>query len=407
MLAGARGPAAARALDLQRQVGEFFGAEDFVPVTSAHLMAEIESMGEACLRWVEAMADLGARCMVPTDCNPRSCDFERYRLLGQPEAHVEQERRLTRALRRMGVRTLNTCINYQTVVQPRFGEHLAWGDTGTVIYANAVAGARSNFEGGPVALAAGITSRTPRYGYHLDAQRRATVHVRLEARPASVADWGAVGCWIGRRVSDYWQVPAISCDPALRASLTVDQLKHLGASLASYGSLAMFHLEGVTPECRELSEAFGGPPPPPALALRQEDLDGVYASFAPEKPDVDVVVFGTPQLSIFELADLAACFEGRRVHPNTRLIVTTNGQNRAAGEQLGYVQAIEAAGGVVLAGVCYYLVTPRELAETQGWRTLLTDSAKLANIIAGYGYNPIFRPTDVCVRAAIAGRLEE
>ncbi len=33
--------------------------------------------------------------------------------------------------------------------QPRFGEHLAWGDTGTVIFANAVAGARSNFEGGP------------------------------------------------------------------------------------------------------------------------------------------------------------------------------------------------------------------------------------------------------------------
>ena len=38
----------------------------------------------------------------------------------------------------------------------------------------------------------------------------------------------------------------------------------------------------------------------------------------------------------------------------------------------------------------------RELAEKHGWRTILTDSAKLANIIPGYGYNPVFRPTDVC-----------
>ena len=38
----------------------------------------------------------------------------------------------------------------------------------SVIYANSVLGARSNFEGGPSALAAALTGRTPRYGYHLD-----------------------------------------------------------------------------------------------------------------------------------------------------------------------------------------------------------------------------------------------
>ena len=28
-----------------------------------------------------------------------------------------------------------------------------------------------------------------------------------------------------------------------------------------------------------------------------------------------------------------------------------------------------------------------------------------ADIIAGYDYNPVFRPTDVCIQAAIDGRL--
>ena len=63
------------------------------------------------------------------------------------------QRRLVRAYERLGAYTLNTCVNYQIVSQARFGEHLAWGDTGTVIYANSVFGARSNFESGPAALA--------------------------------------------------------------------------------------------------------------------------------------------------------------------------------------------------------------------------------------------------------------
>jgi predicted aconitase len=88
-----------------------------------------------------------------------------------------------------------------------------------------------------------------------------------------------------------------------------------------------------------------------------------------------------------------------------RLIATTNYHNCGVAEKLGYLEAIRAAGGVVLAGVCFYLVTPRELRERHGWRTIVTDSAKLANIIAGYDYNPVFRPTEVCVRAALEGRL--
>jgi predicted aconitase len=162
MLNGERGEAVRRALDLQIKVGDFFGAADFVPIDSAHMMAEIESMGEPCLSWVEEMADLGGKAVVPTTSNPRSVDVALWEALGQDERQARLELKLTTALRRLGVMTLDTCINYQTVSPPRFGEHVAWGDTGTVIFANAVAGGRSNFEGGPVALAAALTGRTAR-----------------------------------------------------------------------------------------------------------------------------------------------------------------------------------------------------------------------------------------------------
>jgi hypothetical protein len=46
------------ALQHQKQVGEFFGAADFVPVTQAHIMADTESLGEAGVRWLEELAPM-------------------------------------------------------------------------------------------------------------------------------------------------------------------------------------------------------------------------------------------------------------------------------------------------------------------------------------------------------------
>ncbi|MCC7371366.1 MAG: aconitase X catalytic domain-containing protein [Chloroflexi bacterium] len=402
MLAGERGEAVRRALQLQMTVGEFFGAADFVPIDSAHMMAEIESMGEPCLEWVEEMAGLGGQAVVPVTSNPRSVDVAMWEALGQDERQVRLELRLTQALRKLGVLTLDTCINYQTVSPPRFGEHVAWGDTGTVIFANAVAGARSNFEGGPVALAAALTGRTARYGYHLPEQRLGTVLVQLREQPACTSDWGALGCWIGRQVSDYWQVPVVA---GLEVQPTVDQLKQLGATLASYGSLAMFHLVGVTPEARTVEEAFGGRQPGRTLTVEPGTLRAVYQTFQPERKRPDLVAFTAPQLSIVELRDMARLLGGRTVHPDVKLLITTNYQNRAAADHLGYSDTILAAGGLLISGACYYLMTARELAEKHGWRTIVTDSAKLANIIPGYGYNSVFRPTEVCVEAAVRGEL--
>ena len=145
----------------------------------------------------------------------------------------------------MDVVTTDTCINYQTVYQPHLGEHVAWGDTGTVIYANSVFGARSNFESGPAALAAALTGRTPEYGFHLPEHRRGSFAVELKAELDDLADWGAVGKLVGEAHQNYYAVPVFH---GYRRTPTADELKHLGAALASYGSMGMFHFVGVTPE---------------------------------------------------------------------------------------------------------------------------------------------------------------
>ena len=212
MLAGEFGAVRRWAISHQIAVGEFFDAAELVPVSQAHVMADTESLGEAGVRCLEGLAaapEAERRVRVSAITDPRGIDFAVYRQLGQTPEMAALEQRAIDALRAFGVLMTDTCINYQTIMAPVRGEHMAYGDTGVVIYSNSVLGARSNFEGGPSALAAGLTGRTPRYGYHLDSCRRATRGFRLTAAPRDLSEWGALGGIVGEACGSYWEVPVI------------------------------------------------------------------------------------------------------------------------------------------------------------------------------------------------------
>jgi predicted aconitase len=400
LLAGNFGAAAQEAIRHQIKVGEFFGAENFVPVTQAHIMADTESLGEAGVRWLECLAaatDGPPQVRVPTITDPRGTDFTRAAFLGQTPSMLDLERRTISAFIRLGVTMTDTCINYQTIQAPTRNEHVAFGDTGVVIYCNSICGARSNFEGGPSALAAGLTARTPRYGFHLPKQRRATLHVRVGFTPTSLNEWGGLGAQIGRVAGNYWAVPAIE---GIERAPRSDELKHFGAAMASFGSVALFHLIGFTPEAGRLSDVGGTDLPQHRLGWT--DIDALHKSYH-GVGRIDVVVFSAPQLSLFELRDLAGLCNGRRF--SVPLLAVTSPQVKPDADRMGYTARIEAAGGTVLSGMCFYQSYAREIAEANGWKRLATNSVKMVNILGGYGYQPILASMEACVDAAVSGDL--
>jgi len=400
MRAGEFGEPRRWAIEHQVTVGDFFDAADFVPVTHAHVMADTESLGEAGVSFLEGLAgapEAERRVRVPTLTDPRGLDPAVYKRLGQSEAMREIEHKAIAAFRTLGVLMTDTCINYQTILPPTRGEHLAMGDTGVVIYSNSVFGARSNFEGGPSALAAGLTGRTPRYGYHLDENRRATRRFRLDTAPRDLSEWGALGGIVGRACGSYWEVPLIEGVGEAPGS---DALKHFGAAVASYGSTALFHMPGVTAEDAE----FAGPASE-AVCIGRAEIDAFVESYGATGDKVDVVVFAAPQLSLIEVAAVADALAGRHVHAETTLLVTTSPEIKYAADRMGLTGRMEAAGAVVAAGICFYQSYAGELAEANGWKRLLTNSAKLVNIIGGYGYRPTLASLERCVASAVAGRV--
>ena len=404
MLRGDGGAALKHALELQIAVGEFYGAQQLVPVSNAHMMGDIEVMGDGGLEHLRQLRASGARCRVNISTNARCFDFARVGQLGQDAAEADKEREIIDALRAMNVATTDTCINYQTIYQPHFGEHLAWGDTGTVIWANSVCGARSNFEGGPSAMAAAMTGRTPEYGLHLDAFRRATFLVNVEADLDDPADWGALGKRVGEPHQSYYEVPVFT---GLKRAPSADQLKHLGCSLASYGSMAMFHMVGVTPEAPSVDVALGGNAPHTTMTITNADIEAVYRGYRNVDGNCNFVVFSGPQLSLWELKRLAELFDGRKVHAGTTVFVTTSSALLAQARLLGYAATLEAAGVTMLEGVCVYILQNlTQMRVRNGWTNMISNSAKIVNTITAHKFNTILRRTHDCVDIACTGAFK-
>jgi predicted aconitase len=167
----------------------------------------------------------------------------------------------------------------------------------------------------------------------------------------------------------------------------------------------MYHILGLTPEAPSFETANGGRELIAEFTVTQADIDAIFASGTPEGGEVNLVVFTAPQLSLGEMERIVQMAAGRKLHPGSVLLITTNAMNRTAAQQTGTLAALETMGAMVLQGTCWYIMDPLEMRKQFGWKRVVTNSAKLVNIIKAHGYEPVLRRTEECVETAITGRL--
>src|SRR5262252_11161033 len=101
-------------------------------------------------------------------------------------------------------------------------------------------------------------------------------------------------------------------------------MKHFGAALASYGSVALFHMAGITPEARRLDDVLAAGRTVRSHEVGEADIRAFQESYAEAIETVDVVVFSAPQLSLLEMAQVAGMLAGRRA--KIPLLVVTSPQ---------------------------------------------------------------------------------
>ena len=388
MLAGEYGPATRKAMEILLALGTIYEAQAMIPVSSVQIAGvSYANLGEAGLEFLSELADGGGKAQVLTTLNPAGMDIENWQALGISPEFAENQKRVLNAFARMNIITTCSCTPYLVGNTPHFGEHIAWAESSAVCYANSVLGARTNREGGPSALAAALTGRTPAYGYHLDSDRRPTITVVVEARLADTSDFGALGRTMGEKL----MIEGQKLLPYIRgvAQASVEQLKSFCASIATYGGAAMFHMEGITPEAGLVS------PPAETICLTQTDVDTARQSMSDATADeVDFVSLGCPHLSIKEIAHLAELLQGRQV--TKEFWITTARPVKQMADMMGYTQIIEASGAKFAVDTCC-VVAPIE----GRFKALATDSAKACYYAyAKNKFKTMLKPFDEVVQIA-------
>ena len=384
MLAGREGHATQKAMQILVALGEIYGARRLVKVSSVQVSGvSYKNLGDAGLQFLDELARDG-KARVKTTLNPAGMSLTDWRSQGIDPHFAEKQLEVIDAYRRLGLEISCTCTPYLAGNEPGFGEHIAWGESSAVAYANSVLGARTNREGGPSALAASLTGRTPLYGLHLRENRVPTHSVEVEAQLKSPEDFSAMGYFVGRAVKD--GIPRFS--GVKRASL--DELKTLSAALASSGGVAMFHIAGVTPE----SKLSGGRAE--SLTFTSHDLEETVAQLN-DHGTPDFVSVGCPHCSIGELATLARLLKGKKVRKE--FWVCCSREVKRKSDELGYSRLIQRSGAKFATDTCM-VVAP---IEDMGYRVVATNSAKACHYLRNSGLRVRFLTLEKCVAEATRG----
>lgn len=367
MLSGEEGEVVERMFRLLVRLGDIYGADRMIPIGSAQVAGvSYKSIGDPGLEFLEDIAAKGARVRVPTTLNPPGMDLVDWRILGFPEDFAQKQLRIMEAFRKMGIMMTATCTPYLVGNLPRFREHIAWSESSAVSFANSVIGARTNREGGPSALAAAICGLTPNYGLHLDENRKPSYLIEVKVELKSTADFGALGYHVGKIVRD--KIPYFR---GIKEA-DVDQLKALGAAMAASGAVALYHVEGITPEAWMMETGKLE-----KIEVGEQDIREAYGKLNTGS-DPDIVILGCPHASLKEIATLAGRLEGKKL--KKPLWICTSRATKEAATRMGLTGTIEAAGGRVVADTCT-VVSP---IERMGYRTIGVDSGKAANYLPGF-----------------------
>ena len=400
-LDGAHGPAVQMAMQIVVRMADVNGAAYLIDISAAHIDSTIY-IGEAGLEFAERLAGLGGRVAVPTTLNVSGLDEQHWQEWPVPPAWAANAHRQMVAYQSMGTEPTWTCAPYQTDFRPAFGQQVAWGESNAVVFANSVLGARTERYPDLLDVCCAITGRVPAVGLHLTENRAGDLLLRLVGVPVTVQSddsfYPVLGHLMGKVAQD--RIPVLD---GLDVRPTEDQLKALGAAAASSGTVALFHIVGVTPEAPDRVLAFQGRSSYQTFDITLDDLRKARAELSTANGEgLDLVVLGSPHFSLAEFRQLAPLLADQKVHADVRFLVTSSRAMTLLARQAGYLEALEAFGGSVTVDTCI-LATPMLPPSI---KTLMTNSAKYAYYAPGMlDVQVTFGSLADCVRSAAAGRV--
>ena len=262
ILSGAQGMVMAKVMQTVVLYAEALRAEKLVEIEGpGHFVIPWASPGIAPpIEMLEELVAAGLKTKFPFTLDPRPpFDFENLNLSVEEEEAINEmykdQTRYDELMFQLGLRDEDayTCNPYQPEVGniPQPETVLAWSESACAVYANSVLAARTNRNGAIMDLLSNIVGRTPYSGLITDQGRKADWLVEVETE--DLPNPHLLGAAIGEYVQT--GIPyIIGLDRFLGVGISpenIDYLQEIGAIIATYSAIDLFHVENITPEAVE------------------------------------------------------------------------------------------------------------------------------------------------------------
>ncbi len=303
--------------------GEATDAERLVNVEWAHVSGvNYNTIGDAGVKFLAELSNR-TKVKVKTTLNPMGYDVDSVSKYKLSEQFIKKQESIKSSYSRMGIIPSFSCIPYEIFGIPKKGTHVSFAESNAAIHANSIDGLKTNKESAFSALASAITGKSP-----WSSEQKEKLTIRMNATNPNELDFGLLGFYAGKVADGPVNISGVS-------NLDTRGCKSLCGGLGTSGSCQKFTLtDGKGTERIE----FG-----------KEELSSVRDELNTSDSG-DIIVLGSPQLGLGEMADLTARLKGRKFSKRCLLFCPRSVKNEA--KKIGHLGELERAGCEVLSDCC-------------------------------------------------------
>ncbi len=339
ILNGEKGEAARLAIKTIIKVGEALGANRLVEIKHAHVSGiSYLNIGDPGLEFIEHLSNLGAKIRVFGTINPLAFDLDSPKEFNISEEEYRKQLRIINALKKMGFYPTFTCTPYY-IRKPGLGEHLAWGESSAVAYANIVYGARTNKEGGPIALLAAIIGRTYYSGLHLIENRIPRIYFKTLFKVSNTVEAGLLGYYIGKMSKG--KTSYLENTIQWRESW----IKAFAAAIGTTSDNPLTIIGNISPETKLYNKDYIEE----RITITKEELKEAYYELVDRNVNENIVFFGCPHLGLEELRELALSIDRYYDKP---IILSTSRYVYAKALEEGIIRKLGEKGVKIIKDTC-------------------------------------------------------
>ena len=422
------------------KVAQICGAKEFFPIHQAHIDG-CTYIGPGGLEFAQMLVKHSGRVSVPTTLNSISIDQRRWRELGVDAQSLGlPASQLAQAYVDLGARVDSfTCAPYLLhgeSQRPNVGDHIAWGESNAVVYANSVWGARTLKYADYIDICAALVGRVPAHGAHLDEGRRPGIilDAKLVAQQVSLHNdevdlfFPLLGYVCGKLSNGH--VPLIVGLDDIFHLINDDHLKAFCAAFGTTGSAPLFHMAGITPEAQNLVVSYqkfwrmtsnehatleSG-----AVIITIDHMNTEFHALdsatetikaGDDNIPIGLVALGNPHLSISECEKLASMVSKEGVAHKSSQVKLISTLGRIVYEQAsskGFIEPLKKFGMHFINDTCWCMLTEPvvpPLDENQiRSQIIMTNSAKYAHYAPGLVQKKVkFASLAMCLRSSETG----